>query len=616
MKSWPSKLLLIGSVAALAMAIPASSQDRESPESLLPPGFGDPDDLPPPQERVPDQPGPQAPAPPAPPSSSPSLAPAPPAPPPPSSAFDGLAEVPVADVEGLQPSGPLNYFTIPEGRTRPVERVGVLGPGNFGLGPDSFGNANGIYLAALMRRLDAPLPSRWTSILLRRALLSRIAAPRGIHPVDWVAQRASLLVNMGEADAARLLVQSVDSQLFTPLMVQAAAQTALATADPGALCPIVEPARKLSDDKAVWTLAEAMCAALAGEPSRADALVDQARRQGGSGIDLRLAEKIVGAGAQTRRSVTIDWEGVDSLTPWRLGLAGATGTEIPSPLIDKASPRIVGWFARAPMVPLERRLGAAWTAASLGIFSSASLVEIYSLLLDSTDPAESSGTIGARLRTAWTDADAGERLEALRGLWNEGEGEAQTYARLILTAGASARLRPAEETLASAPNLIASMLSAGLDRQAARWSGVIDQQGEANRAWALLAVASPSPSVDLSSGRIRNYIDADDSPDRRRSRALVAALAGLGRISSDEASGLAGSLGLRLASDGAWARAIDRSARLRQPATAALLAATGLQTADWSGVPPAHLFRILRALRMAGLEYEARMIAAEAMTRL
>jgi hypothetical protein len=40
-----------------------------------------------------------------------------------------------------------------------------------------------------------------------------VPAPVGVHPVDWVAERASLLLNMGEADAARLLVQSVDNEL-------------------------------------------------------------------------------------------------------------------------------------------------------------------------------------------------------------------------------------------------------------------------------------------------------------------------------------------------------------------------------------------------------------------
>jgi hypothetical protein len=41
-----------------------------------------------------------------------------------------------------------------------------------------------------------------------------------------------------------------------------------------------------------------------------------------------------------------------------------------------------------------------------------------------------------------------------------------------------------------------------------------------------------------------------------------------------------------------------------------------MQAADWQRVPPSHLFRIVRALRLAGLEFEARMIAAEALTRL
>jgi hypothetical protein len=47
----------------------------------------------------------------------------------------------------------------------------------------------------------------------------------------------------------------------------------------------------------------------------------------------------------------------------------------------------------------------------------------------------------------------------------------------------------------------------------------------------------------------------------------------------------------------------------------ALLAAVGLQTDDWAGVPPSHLYFITAALRRVGLDPYARMIAAEAMTR-
>jgi hypothetical protein len=53
-----------------------------------------------------------------------------------------------------------------------------------------------------------------------------------------------------------------------------------------------------------------------------------------------------------------------------------------------------------------------------------------------------------------------------------------------------------------------------------------------------------------------------------------------------------------------------------QPATVVLLAAVGMQTPTWAGVSPEALYHIVVALRTAGLEGEARMIAAEAIARL
>ena len=54
----------------------------------------------------------------------------------------------------------------------------------------------------------------------------------------------------------------------------------------------------------------------------------------------------------------------------------------------------------------------------------------------------------------------------------------------------------------------------------------------------------------------------------------------------------------------------------REPGTVLLIAALGMQTGDWRGVSPAQFFRIVSALRRVGLDGEARMIAAEAMSRL
>src|SRR5690606_38770677 len=109
--------------------------------------------------------------------------------------------------------------------------------------------------------------------------------------------------------------------------------------------------------------------------------------------------------------------------------------------------------------------------------------------------------------------------------------------------------------------------------------------------------------------------DDDDSADKRKSRFLVAGLAGLGRLDSGAAQGAARRLGVSLTHDSKWSRAIDRAGEYRNPALVALLAGLGMQGSGWDKMTARHLFHIVRALDRAGLNAEARMIAAEAVAR-
>jgi hypothetical protein len=168
------------------------------------------------------------------------------------------------------------------------------------------------------------------------------------------------------------------------------------------------------------------------------------------------------------------------------------------------------------------------------------------------------------------------------------------------------------------PELLASMLSAGIDRAPARWAGVVNgmKGGDQAKAWALLAVGSPRPPIAVTEGWVTAYRDADESPGDYKSKLLVAALAGLGRLNEGDQSSLSDDLGIDLQRQSRWTRMIDAAGRSRQPGTVALLAGIGMQTSHWRGVPPEHLFHIIRALREVGYEYEARMIAAEAVGRV
>ncbi|SNS36426.1 hypothetical protein SAMN06295912_10564 [Sphingomonas laterariae] len=613
MKLTRNKLILAALLggAALGPALwPAMGQ--EAPESLLPPGFGDaPPAAPAPQPAQPAQPGRPAPAVPVPAPGGPvDLLPAPPV-----EAAGEPVEEEKSAAELAADAKEAAELELPTASRRPIEVVGVLDT-HWGMAPDAFGNMSGVTLNGLLQRTSAPMPSRWASMLVRRALLSRVQAPRGVAPQDWVAERAWMLLRMGEADGARMLVQAVDVDRFTPRLLSIAAQTALATADPAGLCPLTALAG--NSQEPIWPMATAICTSMAGDAAISGALIDRTRDRGlARGIDTLLAEKVIGAGSNGRRAITIEWTGVSKLTSWRFGLASATNVPIPDELFATVGPQARAWQARAPLLAPASRIGPARTAAALGVFSSAALVDLYGAVAELTDEADIADSDAGRLRTAFVGEDAAARMTAIRALWTGAQPGRDRYAALILTARAAARVQPGRDQASEAGKLIASMLSAGLDYQAARWAPVINalDDDDADDAWALLAVGVPRPGVDIGAGRVEDYVGRKGEDGAQRARLLVAALAGLGRLNAADAQRLGEQAGVNLAHQDAWTRAIDAAARRGEAGTVALLVATGMQTRDWQGVPAQYFSHMLSALRAVGLEGDARMIAAEAMTR-
>ncbi|MEO7635892.1 MAG: hypothetical protein ABIS38_09650 [Sphingomicrobium sp.] len=512
------------------------------------------------------------------------------------------------------PPPPIEY---PGFARRDLWTVGALDPADAGLGASPWRGASGAYLSTLMRRMETPLASRWAHIALRDALLARTRAPREVNPVDWVAERAWLLLRMGEADAARMLVAGVDTDRFTPKMVQVAVQSALASADPSALCPIENGIRKY--DPNVRALVSAMCASLSGEPESAAAQIDDARRRGRiGGIDLTLAQKVVGAGANTGRSVTIEWEPVEQLSAWRFGLATATGMTPPERLLKNAPPRLLAFQARSPLLSATQRLDSAFAAAGLGVFSSQALTDLYASIYDATDPDALPSSDAWQLRQAFVAKNADARLSAIRRVLAFGKGALRKEGARAVAGRAALLVEPNAALDKDAPDLISAMLAAGYDRGAARWSAAVRRMDDAaaDRCWAMLALAAPdADSADISSSRITSFIGRDKSRDKLRSTLLVAGLAGLGRISEGTANSLNRRYGLGLARHGNWTRLIDAAAARGQKGTVLIMTGTGLQTPRFDDVPAASLFHAIRGLERTGQDFHARMIAAEALSR-
>jgi len=581
----------------VAIAIPALAQDR--PESILPPGFGEP----------------AAPA--TSPTTTPSTAPST-RPSEDSSVVEtgpeGLTPAEAADAMVVEVAPPIE---MPSDARRDPSTVGPLPAAQTGFGMNPWGRSSGKFLSTLMRRTDTPLASRWGHILLRNALLTNAAAPADVHPADWVAERAWLLIRMGEADGARMLMTGVDVADFTPKAYQVAAQSALANADPSGLCPLEDGLRKV--ERGIAPLARAMCASLSGDSAVAAADIEAARRRGRfEPIDFVLADKVVGAGADTARSVTVEWEPVKRLNAWRFGLATATGMVPPPALMAAASPQVRAWQARAPVLSAEQRLASARIATGLGVFSSQALIDLYAEIYDLTDPSDLGQSDAWQVRLAVAGKKVGDKVGAIRKLMGRAKGSLEREATRALLARAAVRIVPDAELQEIAPELISALLAGGFDREAARWAPVVDDMDDqfSDRCWAMLVLGAPNiEGLDLGGGRLGSFISRDASAGKQRSRLLLAGLAGLGRISSSAAGQLSRRHQLGLGGKSEWTRFIDGASARGQGGTVAILSAVGMQAPGFESVPGQHQLHLITALNRNGQGFAARMIAAEALSR-
>jgi hypothetical protein len=511
------------------------------------------------------------------------------------------------DLLGLKPD-----FDMPPGARRAMTQVGLIDQAEGGLDGTVLAGQNGRLVRLALAANRGPMVSRWGHILLRRALVSRLDAPRGMSPQEFLALRVGLLMRMGEADAARAILQDIDAGNYTPDLDGVVLDTYADTADFTGVCPVLATQGPARDD-AQWNVAKSICTAFRGNGAAAIAQLDRYRFRGTMPrIDLLLAQKYAGAAGRSRRATTIEWDGVDDMTPWRFGLANAVGVAPPADLMKQADPRYDSVAALAPMVGLPRRAAAADRAAAAGVLSSAAMVDLYGQLYAEPDVTGEWSDRAEKLRDAYVQEDPSARVTAIRSLWAEGKTAPQDYSRKVLTAYAAARI-PANAAMAdSAGQLIASMLCAGLDANALRWANVVNAGSDG---WALLVLAAPNRSSQVDTGDIDKFVDEDTSEGSRKSAFLVAGLAGLDRIDNGAAGSYSASLHLGLGSETRWTRTIEAAARSNDAVTVAYLAGLGMQGSDWSQMTPRYLYHIVSALRAVGFDAEARMIAAEAVAR-
>ncbi|WP_086735724.1 hypothetical protein [Erythrobacter colymbi] len=628
-----ASVIAIGLVGALGGAgLSGFVAAQGKPESLLPPGFDDPAPAPTPRQNpAPGQRPPVASAPGAP-LPPPGAAPVPGAPVDPSAlpqlppiTRDDLARLPSLEklenmsteeldaLLGLKPKS-----DIPPGAQRALTRVGVLAVDEGGLPPMALANQSDKLVRAVLAGTNGPMVSRWGHILMRRALASRLAAPLGMDPIEFAALRVGVLNRMGEFAIARAVVQDIDTANWSPALTQEALNAYLASGDITGACPAVRLQGSQRED-GEWQMWQAICNAYAGESALAATQLDRALFRGvAPRVDVLLARRFAGAAGRGQRGVNVEWNGVTDLNHWRFGLASALGEPLPDGLLDAAmKDRGGAYYARSaallPMLPAAARAPFSGRAAREGILSADAMVDLYAEVY--ADPAAKGDpqTHAAALREAYLATDPAARIAAMQRLWADGAklGGGDGYGARVLTAYAAARIPASEAHADAAGDLIAAMLAAGLDRNAGRWSNLVE---EGSLGWALITLSAGSGNA-VSQGAVESFMGDDNSEGSRKSAFLVAGLAGIGRLDQGDASSLAGDLDFDLARQTRWTAAISRAAEVGNPALVVFLAGLGMQGSSWKQMTPLHLYHITSALTRVGMVAEARMIAAEAVAR-
>jgi len=586
--------LLVASALVLVFALPALGQ--QGPESLLPEGFGDP---PPPPTPVAGRPAPTVPG-----TADGAASQTP-------STVTGDADATTDEEEEEEEPELVIRFDVPPAARRSLGAVGIISEASGGFPADSFGTLDGAFLNQVVERTSGPIASRWGTIMARRLLASRTNTPEGVDGADWTAERAWLLLRMGDSVVARNLVQQVDGADYTKRLHEVAMQAYLANGDLAGMCPLTESGVRLVNNGR-WKMTRAICASLAGEQGSATAFINQGRYQGWvRGVDYLLAEKAVGAGINGRRSVKIEWENVEGMNPWRFGLAAAVGLEPPAALFADTGRQVDGWRVQLPMFGPAIRAKYAPGAGALGILSNRDMVDLYAQVLDDADAPDAVRSQAESLGNAYTASGANAKVAAMASLWTAAAAGVDYQGSLVMTARAAALIAPSADHQAAADRLIASMLTAGLDRSAARW---IDVVADGSLGWALVTLAAPGRVTAAEYGSLDNFYGNDGSPKGHKSALLLAGLSGLGRIETDARTEFASDLKINILQQTAWSKAITAAAERGEQGTVALMAIAGMQAPSWSLVPANHLYYIVRSLRQVGLEAEARMIAAEAVT--
>ncbi|MBI1239978.1 MAG: hypothetical protein GC199_11630 [Alphaproteobacteria bacterium] len=553
-----------------------------------------------------------------------------PTPYPPASAPSGFEAAPLQTIPGQ--AGAAGAPSVEVGTLDSVDNsaVGLLSPDEGGLGSDLWQGSSRATIAALLATMPVATRSPAVNALGRRVLLSGGSAPRGARQegASLIELRIDRLAAAGENAAigdlvARLVEPSeaVRRKAVDALLLEG--RDDLACGDASAL--------RLASNDPYWLMVRAYCYAVEGNAPGVSLTLELMKNFGeGDPVVEALAVQIAEgfpAKISTYRS------------PSPLGLAffRLADVTLPADVLKDAEPGELSSIARLHTASRDIQLAAAEGAAHVGAIDPKELIPLYAAL--SFKEKLFANVAGSAAALTTPEANALFYQSVVRAKTNAGKVAALSAAlRFARTQGAftmlaqvygkaAAEILPATDHAAEAPEIVRALLLAGERARARDWTNVIADasQGEGeilNAAEIRLAVADPNALQLLRTQQALSWLvaaattRAPGDPVLRRVELEVGIMDALGfPVPGDvRAQVLQGPLGGQgFIPTTAVMTGLPAASSENRVGETALYALAGLGQLGPAASHPQTIATVVRALKLVGLEADARAIALEAL---
>ncbi|MCF8467580.1 MAG: hypothetical protein K9G33_09285 [Sneathiella sp.] len=504
--------------------------------------------------------------------------------------------------------------------------IGTLMPETGGLGPNMWRGTSPERVVTLLKYLPVSSTSPELQLLFRRLLLTAAIIPQGPEkPTELVRLRLDKLREAGLIEEASRLLNRLPRSNMTPELDRTAVELLLLQGKNEQACEEIEGKTVQTPDY-FWTKADVFCNVVAGNMARAEIGVNLLDEQaGGDALFFALFDRLAGGKAEIPESDQV-------ITPLHFAMMNLGGVHMPYPQIEKAGYEFLWALAKQEKADLNDRFMAAYRSLSVGSMGpelSRSLIA-QGALATQPEASEDLGRIAALYREATGTSEDLEKARILGDLWTAGEQDGSYLAASKLALPLLLRITPANLGDQFELDALRFLLLAKDTVNAAAWEravrrgalrGSFEERESARKriaradAYMLISGAPGIARWNSSNFDAAAFLQGAESGGSENVGLLLSILEVLGEPVPDSLWSAALDLG-QVPRSGLSNRVIEKNLEIAAKAglvgeTVALsLAALGEEGP--ATVSTGTLTAVLSALKLVGLEEDARQLALEA----